>query len=544
MSYKILLDTPMKNPQLGFQEYAQAMKDIIENTEPRFAIGIFGGWGTGKTTLINAIEDRLNRDFVISVSFSAWRYEKEEYLLIPLLDSIREGIQKWSVSHGNYNKEIRKFTAKIGRMMKSLLAGLSLKFGVPDAFEISFEANKALENIKGNEEELLGKVPRSVYHAAFKALESSLDEFKSSIPNLRIVVFVDDLDRCLPQGALDVMEAMKLFFDFEGFIFVVGLDQTIVEKNIDIRYEQFQSKVSPELNQNGKQLNEEKIVSGKDYIKKIFQVPFSLAPVANSQIDEFLNSIIDMGNLHTDQVNDLLNRVSKHLNYLVDQSGVNPRELKRFINSYTLILMTKNYLDPDVILTIQAIGLRPEWKDIKEHLYIWREGLIAALKKYREGDEKALVNLDPELAALPSSFIKYITDDETGGRLLNVQNINDYIYSGESLRSPLGHHLVDLMQELGQFRHEVEKLNSGESITQRDLKSLASRTNHIRSLAKEFSTSFYGDYLYREIKKIDGIVSVRGTSRPSPKEELKSKLEEILDSLERARQNALELFQE
>jgi predicted KAP-like P-loop ATPase len=39
----------------------------------------------------------------------------------------------------------------------------------------------------------------------------------------KIVIFVDDLDRCLPDNALDVIESMKLFFDLPGFVFVVGL---------------------------------------------------------------------------------------------------------------------------------------------------------------------------------------------------------------------------------------------------------------------------------------------------------------------------------
>ena len=46
----------------------------------------------------------------------------------------------------------------------------------------------------------------------------------------RIVVFVDDLDGCLPTNALDVLESMKLFFDLPGFIFVVGLDESVIDR--------------------------------------------------------------------------------------------------------------------------------------------------------------------------------------------------------------------------------------------------------------------------------------------------------------------------
>jgi predicted KAP-like P-loop ATPase len=61
-------------------------------SSPQFAIGIFGGWGSGKTTLMRAIEDKLDSSRAVSVQFSAWRYEKEEHLIVPLLDTIREAL--------------------------------------------------------------------------------------------------------------------------------------------------------------------------------------------------------------------------------------------------------------------------------------------------------------------------------------------------------------------------------------------------------------------------------------------------------------------
>ena len=86
---KIVLDLPSDVPSLGFPEYADALADIVVKSDARFAIGIFGDWGSGKTTLMRAIRARLPATAAICVDFSAWRYEKEEHLIVPLLDAVR-----------------------------------------------------------------------------------------------------------------------------------------------------------------------------------------------------------------------------------------------------------------------------------------------------------------------------------------------------------------------------------------------------------------------------------------------------------------------
>ncbi len=53
--FQILVDDPADDPRLGFREYADAFADIVCGSPPRFAVGIFGSWGSGKTTLMRAI---------------------------------------------------------------------------------------------------------------------------------------------------------------------------------------------------------------------------------------------------------------------------------------------------------------------------------------------------------------------------------------------------------------------------------------------------------------------------------------------------------
>jgi len=92
---KILIDSPSREPKLRFDETASALAQIIRESPPRFAVGIFGDWGSGKTTLMDQIRRKLGKT-VVPVEFNAWRYEREPQLLIPLLDTVRGDLLAWS----------------------------------------------------------------------------------------------------------------------------------------------------------------------------------------------------------------------------------------------------------------------------------------------------------------------------------------------------------------------------------------------------------------------------------------------------------------
>jgi hypothetical protein len=446
-NFKILLDTPAEGHlALGFNDLAKALADVIQGSDPRFAVGLFGGWGSGKTTLMHAIEACLDRNRCIPVRFSAWRYEKEEHLIVPLLDVVREGLVIWADQRKSRAKRLSQTALEVadtvGKSIYSLVAGFSLKAGVPNGAEISFDANKALS--KGEQlakEAEAARVPRSFYHASFGALSEAFLKFTGKEEQRRIVVFVDDLDRCLAEGALEVLESMKLFFDLPGFVFVVGLDRRIVELSVDRRYKDLQQ---AEGDQTG-------LVSGTQYLKKIFQVPYSLAPVAASQIGDFLTTVQSTAKLPDSQWEEIQAHLRPHLRFLTGESGVNPREIKRYINSYTLVRKTRPWLNRDIVLALQTIAFRsPEWDRINLALLTFREIFIDALRRHeREPTAGYLDDLDPDLS-LAQSFLDFISANAPGRALLEFKGpIDEFIYSGEATRSSEGTAFLSLFREMG-----------------------------------------------------------------------------------------------
>src|SRR5919199_1738144 len=116
---KIITDEPTLDDALDFNNYSQKLANIITNSTPRFSIGIFGGWGTGKTSLMKMTKQILDEnDKIVTVWFDAWRYEREEYLaVIPFLRTVelrldeikRDKAGNWQVVRNGVKKTIDAF---------------------------------------------------------------------------------------------------------------------------------------------------------------------------------------------------------------------------------------------------------------------------------------------------------------------------------------------------------------------------------------------------------------------------------------------------
>jgi hypothetical protein len=452
---KLLLDLPASQPKLGFPETARALARMVDQSHPQFAVGVFGGWGSGKTTLMQAIEQELDPNSTLPVRFSAWRYEKEEHLIVPLLDALREALLTWSAERPDDWQRARDTARTIGRVIRSILAGISMTVGVPGAIGVSFDANKALTEHAGDDD---AEVPRSFYHASFRALQESLATFvyqgrephKGVPPDRRIVIFVDDLDRCLPESALQVLESMKLFFDFPGFVFVVGLDQGVVEYIIDAKY------TRPAA---GGDHHVDPRISGAEYIKKIFQLPYRLAPVAMEQLEEFLEAAYSEADISPEQQDELNDRVTPHLRWVVGDASVNPREIKRYINAYTLLVEVDadGLLDPRAVLALQTIAFRRDWSRVQDALLEYEDLFADALRRVSQGEPNALADLDPELQAIPDDFLEYIAEGAPGRTLLEVGPLAPYLSSGEAVRSTQNPALLEALRAAGGVRRLLHR---------------------------------------------------------------------------------------
>ncbi len=221
----------------------------------------------------------------------------------------------------------------VARLDKSLYGGISKTAPTMDATETSIAVAKsvvaamsgvspmvaAIRGVFGFNTDLdLSKlVDRSQNESTRQRIES-LDEFKSILLELfsnearRVFVFVDDLDRCMPDAALDLLEAIKIFLPSTPCVFVVAADEALIGQGLRIR---FRDVVDPGSSSDVNAFMNKK---GREYFEKIIQLPVHLARPGADEIHRFIGARFPEWFAASD---------------LVDAAiGSNPRRLKQYCN--------------------------------------------------------------------------------------------------------------------------------------------------------------------------------------------------------------------
>jgi hypothetical protein len=419
---KVLLDVPRSSrPASLWDPIASAFVKIICQSRPGFAIGIFGAWGSGKTTLMTAIKNSLPNDRIIVVDFNAWRFQNEPMLLIPLLDTIRASIFAYAGPKTGDNSQLHEVAHRLGNVVRALAAGLSGSVGIPGAITVNYDAGQAMSAMKKLTDEDSVK-PQSLYVAAFEELQDSFVQLASAGIN-RTVVIVDDLDRCLPAQALAALESMKMFFDLPGFVFVVGLDEDVIDHALAAKFAGTEGGTSAASSGRPDGLSGP---LGREYAKRIFQVPYSIPVIHAQNLDNLLESIYTEAELEDGQLADLRKRVRPYLDLILIRREVNPKEIKRFINGYILQTLIHPKLNPDVILTLQVIAFRDDWEDAYNAVNTRSDIFLGALNKFRKGDHTALEEVLPELQLIPADLSIYLNSD-LAKPLTGVTSLDSYL---------------------------------------------------------------------------------------------------------------------
>ena len=333
-----------KEDGLGFENYAKILSESVLGTKGPFTIGIFGEWGTGKTSLMRMIEKDLDEnEDVLCVWFNAWRYEKEDHPVVPLVATIIKKIEKNET-----------FLQKLGDKGNSLLKILraityafssKVKIGIPPgpAFEMSVSGKDATEKLENLFSDPL--LNNSLYHETYEALSDLSIE-----RNKKLVVIIDDLDRCFPDMAIKLLESIKLVLCQPNFIFIIGVARKVIEGYLQHRYEKEYGLTNFE---------------GHAYLDKIVQLPFYIPPY-EERIKDFSRKLIELIEIEEADV----------FEEIVPVIGVscsnNPRAVIRFVNNLLIdkaiyeSLSKKNKLQEDISVAYFAISrsLQQHWLEI------------------------------------------------------------------------------------------------------------------------------------------------------------------------------------
>ncbi|RUL87988.1 KAP family P-loop NTPase fold protein [Tautonia sociabilis] len=274
---------------LGLHHLVGAVTSIIrsERLLPT-TIGIFGDWGSGKSSLLKMVESELRSDDgVLVLSFNGWVFEGYEdaktALMGTIIDEIRGrrtlGLKAQEAAY-RLLKRVNVLRV-LGSLSKHAIAfaaggpaGLAFATGADFVGMVKEAASKAKDIDPAELEKFFDEDPGQNLQRSVRDFRSDFEELLNETELKTLVVTIDDLDRCNPDTIIETLEAIKLFLFVPRTAFIIGADERLVKYAVRRRF--------PEL-------PGERVEVGRDYLEKLVQFPVRVPPLSRCELETYMN---------------------------------------------------------------------------------------------------------------------------------------------------------------------------------------------------------------------------------------------------------------
>lgn len=220
---------PFINCKLDRRNYSDILTDIISTYEDGFVLALNNEWGAGKTTFVKMWRQSLGNKEFKTLYYNAWENDFEKDVLVALISELEE------------LKDADKLvdSKAVENAYKSLVkkAALLTKKVGPGIIRAAFkrytdtESEDLLKIIEGTSDVALETLEAEI--TSYTKRKDGLKEFRKSLEELvknvtskkPVVFFIDELDRCRPTYAVEVLETVKHLFNVPGIVFVLSIDK-------------------------------------------------------------------------------------------------------------------------------------------------------------------------------------------------------------------------------------------------------------------------------------------------------------------------------
>ncbi len=323
---KPLEDLNEENDLFGLLEKANTINNLLNHSsnfiKENQMIGIYGGWGTGKTTMLKYLEKNLNRDKYHPIFFEAWKNEKDENLALSLANSLVAECKSPKAL------ELAKSFIEISKkIFKGFSKGITVRIAPIPGTSFSWSAKELAQGLEEKEEK------ENSYSEEVQEFTNAFREVEKKILGRRkdgkIIILIDDLDRCEPENILNLISAIKLFFTYgERTIYFCGIDKVAVSKAIQHKYKD--------------------VIKAEEYLEKIFDITFKMP--RQYDMRKMFTAYFSSAKSKTREFN--FAEISSEFFNII--GFTNPRHIKKVLNKYSIISELKrvesyNELIPDII---------------------------------------------------------------------------------------------------------------------------------------------------------------------------------------------------
>lgn len=293
MANKMWKDCEAELDLLNFSYLSEQVAEIAEddNLSPA-TIGIYGDWGSGKSTLMKLTKKLLDSDQnTLTVEFNGWLFEGYEDAKTALCGTILDAM------HNAEKKNLFvKGKDKIAKLLKQVDKGKLLSKGIKYGLDflltggvgtiteltltglISSIKQKAGDVSEGEIKKLIDTLKtEDIKRTEIKNFRKAFKEIFDDCKNERLVVFIDELDRCTPDTILDIFEAIRLFLYVPGATFIIGADERLVSYAVKTKY---------------RDIPGHDIDISKEYLEKLVQYPVKIPQLNEQEVKQYITCLL------------------------------------------------------------------------------------------------------------------------------------------------------------------------------------------------------------------------------------------------------------
>jgi hypothetical protein len=216
-------DNPFANCKLNREPYAKVLTEILDSYTDGFVLAINNEWGTGKTTFVKMWHQQLNNVGFQTVYFNAWENDFSNNPLVALMSELKPLTRGKIDGEKVFKSVVEKGAVLTKNVVPALAKSLLKKYVVDvDVIDDAIEnATKAATEIL--EEEIKEYSDKKKNISEFR---TELEKYVKKTENSKPLIFIiDELDRCRPNYAVELLEQLKHFFSVNGIVFILSIDK-------------------------------------------------------------------------------------------------------------------------------------------------------------------------------------------------------------------------------------------------------------------------------------------------------------------------------
>lgn len=377
----ILTDNETQVDLLNNEGIARTIIGLLsEKPDHPVTIGVHGDWGAGKSSMLEMIEAGfVDKDEVLCLKFNGWRFQGFEDAKIALIEGIVTGMIEKRPALTKAGEAVKNVFRRIDWLKVAKRAGglaVTTFTGIPTPDQVNvligslegmladpakLATKESLSTVIDEVKDVLRPSERKNVPEEVEAFRKAFDQLLKDAGINQLIVLIDDLDRCLPDTAIETLEAIRLFVFTSRTAFVVAADEAMIEYAVRKHFPDLPDSTGPRD-------------YARNYLEKLIQVPFRIPALGETETRIYVTLLLvgaeigeddadyakligvareklkrpwSSGGLDAAEVKKTLGKQADKANNalaLSDQIGPllasgtkgNPRQIKRFLNTLML----------------------------------------------------------------------------------------------------------------------------------------------------------------------------------------------------------------